>query len=197
MTAPRKAPPAVPGPDRVGELTVRPATSADIDVIARIHTAARSAYYRGFVPEENLADPAAEERRRGWYALRMADPRYTMLCAEAGPDVAGFVILGPPHEPAPDPDVTGQLLQIHVHPERWRRGIGSALHRASVGVWQAASVTTARVDVWARNDRGRAFYASHGWQPDGHRREGPAGFDFLRLVLPVPPREQSREDRLE
>jgi GNAT superfamily N-acetyltransferase len=84
--------------------------------------------------------------------------------------------------------VTGELLQIHVRPDRWRRGIGSVLHRASVGVWQAASVTTARVDVWARNDPGRAFYASHGWQPDGQRREGPAGFDFLRLLLPVPPR---------
>ena len=102
--------------------------------------------------------------------------------------MAGFVILGPPHEPASDPDVTGQLLQIRVHPERWRRGMGGALHRASVGVWQAASVTTVRVDVWARNDRGRAFYASHGWQPDGHRRQGPAGFRLLRLVLPVPPR---------
>ena len=91
----------MPGPDRAGELTVRPATSADIDVIARIHTAARSAYHRGFVPEEKLADRAAEERRRGWYAQRMADPGYTMLCAKAGPDVAGFVILGPPHEPPP------------------------------------------------------------------------------------------------
>jgi ribosomal protein S18 acetylase RimI-like enzyme len=178
----------VPGADHAGELAVRPAAAADIDVIAGIHTAARSAYYRGFVPEGNLADPAAEERRRGLYALRMADPRYTMLCAGAGPEVAGFVILGPPHEPAPDRDVTGELLQIHVRPDRWRRGIGSALHRASVGVWQAASVTSARVDVWARNGPGRAFYARHGWRPDGHRREGPAGFDFLRLVLAVPPR---------
>jgi ribosomal protein S18 acetylase RimI-like enzyme len=176
----------VPGADRAGELTVRPATPADIDVIARIHTAARSAYYRGFVPGESLADPAAGQRRRGLYALRMCDPRYTMLCAEAGPDVTGFVILGPPHEPAPDPEVTGELLQIHVRPDRWRRGIGSALHWASVGVWQAASVTTGRVSVWARNDPGRAFYASQGWQPDGHRRAGPAGFDFLRLVLSVP-----------
>jgi hypothetical protein len=46
-------------------------------------------------------------------------------------------------------------------------------------------VSTARVDVWSRNDRARAFYASHGWRPDGHRREGPAGFDFIRLVLAV------------
>jgi ribosomal protein S18 acetylase RimI-like enzyme len=177
----------MPEADRAGELTVRPATPADIDMIACIHTVARSAYYRGFVPEESLADPVAEERRRGLYALRMADPRYTMLCAEAGPDVAGFVILGPPREPAADPAHTGELLQIHVRPDLWRRGIGSALHRASVGVWQAASVTTARVDVWASNDRGRAFYASHGWQPDGHRREGPAGFDCIRLVLSIQP----------
>jgi hypothetical protein len=94
-------PVTVPKADGAGELTVRPATAADMGVIARIHTAARSAYYRGFVPEENLADPAAEERRRGLYALRMADPRYTMLCAEARPDLAGFVILGRRTSPPP------------------------------------------------------------------------------------------------
>jgi hypothetical protein len=55
-------------------------------------------------------------------------------------------------------------------------------------VWQAVPTTTARVDVWARNDPGRAFYASHGSQPGGHQKEGPAGFDFLRLILAVPPR---------
>ena len=159
----------------------------DVDAIARIHTAARSAYYRGFVSGECLADPAAEERRRGIYARRLADPRYTVMCAGAGPAVAGFAILGPPREPAPDPAGTGELLQIHVRPDLWRRGVGSALHRASVAVWRTASVTTARVDVWGGNEQGRAFYARHGWRPDGHRREGPAGFDFLRLVLAIPP----------
>ena len=177
----------MPAADRAAGLRVRPATPADVDVIARIHTAARSAYYRGFVAEGRLADPAAGQRRREIYARRLADPRYTVLCAEAGPEVTGFTILGPPHEPAPGPAVTGQLLQIHVQPERWRRGIGSALHAAAAEVWRAGSVTTARVDVWGGNERGRAFYARHGWRPDGHRREGPAGFDFLRLVLAIPP----------
>jgi GNAT superfamily N-acetyltransferase len=147
---------------------------------------ARSAYYQGFVAEERLADPAAEERRRGMYAGGLADPQFTILCAELGREVPGFALLGPPQEPAPGPAVVGQLRQIHVRPEHWRRGINSALHRASVGAWRAAAVSTARLDVWARNDRGRAFYASHGWRPDGHRREGLAGFDYLRLVLAIP-----------
>jgi len=188
----------MPRADDAGELTVRPAEPADIDVIARIHTAARSAYYRGFVSEDRLADPAAEEQRRDIYAERMADPECTVVCAGFGPEVAGFALLGPPHEPVPDPAAVGQLRQIHVRADLWRRGIGSALHRASVEAWRAALVTTARVDVWARNDRGRAFYDSHGWQPDGHRREGPAGFDFLRLVLAIPDgvniADESRED---
>lgn len=84
--------------------------------------------------------------------------------------------------------MVGELRQIHVRPERWRRGIGSALHRASVEVWRSVPVSSARVDVWSRNDRARAFYASHSWRPDGHWREGPAGFDFMRLVLAVPAR---------
>ena len=133
----------MPAADSAAGLRDRPATPADVNAIARIHTAARSAYYRGFVAEDRLADPAAEQRRREIYARRLADPRYTVLCAEAGPEVTGFTILGPPHEPAPGPAVTGQL--------------------------------------------GPGLYARHGWRPDGHRHEGPAGFDFLRLVLAITP----------
>jgi GNAT superfamily N-acetyltransferase len=149
----RKTPRTVPGADRAGELTGPARRAGRHRVITRTHTVGRSAYYQGFVAEERLADPAAEERRRGMYAGGLADPQFTILCAELGAEVAGFVILGPPPEPVPDPAVTGQLLQIHVRPERWRRGVGSALHRASVEAWRIASVTTARVDVWARNER--------------------------------------------
>jgi hypothetical protein len=88
-------------------LLIRSAVPADLDAIARIHTAARSAYYRGSVPDEVLADPATV-------------------------------------------------------------------------------VSTAQVDVWANNQRARAFYAHHGWRPAADRRPGPAGFDFVRLRLAIP-----------
>jgi ribosomal protein S18 acetylase RimI-like enzyme len=168
-------------------LHVRPALPADLDAIVGVHTLARNAYYLGHVPSEDLTDPAAYQRRRATHQQRMQDPACIVLCAELDRRVTGFALLGPPHEPAPEPGAVGQLRQIHVHPDCWRQGIGSALHQACVHAWQASSVTTGRVDVWSKNPRARAFYAAHGWQPGGHRRPGPAGFDYLRLCLPIPP----------
>jgi len=167
-------------------LLIRAAVPADLDGIARIHTAARSAYYRGSVPDDVLADPAAAARRRRILGQRMNDPRCTVLSAEAAGELAGFAILGPPlDQPVPDP-ATGELRQIHVSPAYWRQGIGSALHDACVQAWRAAAVSTAQVDVWANNQRARAFYAHHGWRPAAGRRPGPAGFDFVRLRLAIP-----------
>ena len=165
---------------------IRAAAPADLDAIARIHTAARSAYYRGAVPDDVLADPEAAARRRRILSQRMHDPRCTVLCAEAAGELAGFAILGPPlDQPAPDPAI-GELRQIHVSPAQWRQGIGSELHNACVQAWRTASVRTGQVDVWADNQRARAFYARHGWRPSGGRRPGPAGTDYLRLRLAIP-----------
>jgi ribosomal protein S18 acetylase RimI-like enzyme len=167
-------------------LRIRAARTADLDAIARIHTAGRSAYYRGAVPEDVLADPEAAARRRRILSHRMHDSRCTVLCAEAAGQLAGFAVLGPPlDQPSPDPHA-GELRQIHVSPAFWRQGIGSALHHSCVQAWRAASVSTGQVDVWANNQRARAFYAHHGWQPTIGRRPGPAGFDYLRLRLTIP-----------
>ena len=167
-------------------IRIRATAPADLDAIARIHTAARSAYYRGAVPDDVLADPAAAARRRRILSQRMQDPRCTVLCAETAGELAGFAILGPPlDQPTPDP-ATGELRQIHVSPAEWRQGIGSELHNACVQAWRAASVSTAQVDVWASNHRARAFYAHHGWRLAASRRPGPAGADFVRLRLAIP-----------
>jgi GNAT superfamily N-acetyltransferase len=67
-----------------------------------------------------------------------------------------------------DSGVASELYQIHVDPGHFRQGIGGCLHEATVGVWQAAEVTAARLRVCDFNDRARAFYARHGWSADDH-----------------------------
>jgi RimJ/RimL family protein N-acetyltransferase len=171
----------------VSSLRIRPAVPADLDAIVSLHSRARAASYGGLVPDDYLTDPAAHQRRREIHQQRMHDPECTVLCAELDHQVAGFALLGPPHEPAPDPSVVGQLRQIHVSPDHWRQGIGSALHKACIRTWQTAAITTGRLEVWASNHRALAFYAAHSWQPDGHRRPGPADADYLRLCLTIPP----------
>jgi len=167
-------------------LLIRAAVPDDLDPVASIHTAARSAYYRGFVPDEVLADPVAAARRRLILSERMHDSRCTVLCAEADDHVIGFALLGPPHDQPAATRTVGQLRQIHVSPSHWRQGIGGALHQACIQAWQSASIITGQVDVWENNHRARAFYAHLGWQPSSRRRPGPADYDYLQLYLTIP-----------
>lgn len=46
-----------------------------------------------------------------------------------------------------------------------------------------SSLETGLLDAWERNSRALAFYTRHGWVPEGGRRPGPGGADFLRLRL--------------
>jgi len=58
-------------------LRVRNATPADLDAIIGLHIAARNAYYRGFVPEHELAEVAASARWREGHRHRIADGNVT------------------------------------------------------------------------------------------------------------------------
>jgi GNAT superfamily N-acetyltransferase len=103
-------------------------------------------------------------------------------CAEEGGVIVGFVIVGPCHEPDPDPTVTRELYQIHVAPERFRDGVGSALHSEAVGKWRTERVDAARLWAWEFNARARAFYESRGWIADGHvRHDDPRIGDYRML----------------
>ena len=92
-------PPAVD--TMTGGVRIRAGAPADLDAIARLHTAARSAYYRGSVSDEVLADPEAAARRHRILSQRMYDPQCTVLCAETAGGLAGFAILGPPSTSQP------------------------------------------------------------------------------------------------
>nr|WP_240942858.1 GNAT family N-acetyltransferase [Planosporangium thailandense] len=122
---------------------------------------------------------------RAAYERAVARPDRTALCAESGGGVVGFAALGPPFEPVEDadPGSVAQLFGLYVVPERWDRRIGSSLHDESVRRWRQAGVVTARLEVWERNERARAFYLRRGWRPDGHERPGPGGYPYLRMVL--------------
>lgn len=169
-------------------LVVREATLADLDSVIDVHTRARIAYYgAGGVPVEDVTSPVvAQEQRAGWTrALQMPEKR--VLCAVADAELVGIAAMGPPLSAEVDARTVGQLYQIHVLPGRWRRGIGTRLHAAFLDFLARSRRRTGLVEVWERNSRAQAFYARHGWRPDGRRRPGgPGGSDYVHLRLDVP-----------
>jgi ribosomal protein S18 acetylase RimI-like enzyme len=67
-----------------------------------------------------------------------------------------------------------------VAPDRWREGIGTALHTACLEQWRADGKHTATLDVHVDNARAQAFYARQGWVPDP---ENPPAEDDHHLFL--------------
>ncbi|WP_443075180.1 GNAT family N-acetyltransferase [Streptomyces sp. NBC_01483] len=97
--------------------------------------------------------------------------------------MVGILAMGPPLDADVDAAVVGQLYQIHVDPSRWGQGIGGRLHAAFVQFLRDASLVTGVLEAWERNSRAQAFYARHGWRPDGHHRPGPGDANYVRLRL--------------
>ncbi|MCF3176576.1 GNAT family N-acetyltransferase [Streptomyces sioyaensis] len=163
---------------------LRPAVPADLDSLVELHTRARTAYYRaGGLPAAEIDTPDGPARRREGWARSIRSPTRTVRCALRNDTVVGVVAMGPPLVPGNEPVTVGELYQIHVLPGQWGQGIGGQLHAAFVRFLRDAALPTGRVEAWERNDRAQAFYARHGWQPDGHRRPGPAGTCYVRMRL--------------
>lgn len=120
-------------PPRVSLTMIRTATPADLDAIAALHAEARATYYHGYIPDDAFDSPAEHARTRaGWAAAIECG---AVLCAEKDGTVAGVAAFR-------EVDHVMNLTGLHVDPERWRGGIGRALHTACVEAWQRAGVRT-------------------------------------------------------
>lgn len=165
--------------------TIRVARADDLDAIADLHTRSRNDYYRGFYPDEILADPDRAAQRRARWERSIESGEYTVLCAERDGGLAGIAVTGPEPED-PDPLVTAGV-DLYVDPAGFRQGTGRALHTACLHLWEQAKVGRARIWVQDFNARGLAFWASQGWRLDGRRRQDLK--TLIGLVLDVAPEE--------
>ena len=168
------------------EVVVRTAELGDLESIVELHTRARTVYYRaGGLSDAELDEPDGPARRLDGWSRSIQDDAKTVLCAVRAGTVVGAIAMGPPLNPDNDADRVGELYQIFVHPDSWSHGVGSRLHAAFVRFLVDASLPLGRLETWERNARARAFYARHGWRPDGQTVPGPANSYYLRLTLDV------------
>ncbi|MFJ6645148.1 GNAT family N-acetyltransferase [Streptomyces sp. NPDC091290] len=155
---------------------IRPALPAELGHVVALHARARATYYPDGLPQDGT-DWAAAWRT----AVERPDGR--VLCVVEQGRLIGLASFRTP-DGAPADLV--KLYQFHVDPDHWRRGVGSALHRACVEEWTADRRSTAVLDVHVDNRRAQDFYARQGWRPDPDNP--PAECDhhrYLRFIVPA------------
>jgi GNAT superfamily N-acetyltransferase len=140
---------------RPGHLLVRAATFTDARVIAEVHVASWKAGYRGLVAQELLDALSVDERERQWIEYLEG---VEVLVIDDGDALAGFVAFDEP---------TGEVKALYVAPDRFRSGVGSVLLRAAHERLRAAGREDVALWVFADHSAARAFYAAHGYAPDG------------------------------
>ena len=140
----------------VDSLVIRTALPAEADAVAALHVRARSTYYPDGLPDDGQ-DWAARWREA------IARPDGQVLCAVRDARLVGIASFRTPEGGSAE---TVKLFQFHVDPDRWRSGVGTALHSACVEQWRAEGRCTAVLDVHVDNERAQAFYAHQGWVPD-------------------------------
>lgn len=155
------------------DLTVRLATLADAEAIARVHVESWRAGYRGLLADELLAGLSLAERESMWRArLDGTDPQHETRRVEvavARGSIAGFLVSGPSEEwSARTP--SGEIYAIYVHPEHWSAGVGQALIGSAVDHLAGIGAGEALLWVLASNARARRFYKRAGWVWDGRSR---------------------------
>jgi GNAT superfamily N-acetyltransferase len=154
------------------EVRLVPATAADAESIAALHTDSWRSAYKGLVPDDYLANQVVVERLDFW-KRRMADPddgRLILKAVENGEPI-GFTCVLRDADPA-----WGPLLDnLHVRPDRKGAGVGRRLFDAS-RAWSATVAPGRPMHLWVIEDNAEArrFY---------DRRQGEvAGRERMELV---------------
>ena len=155
---------------------IRTALPAEAAAVAALHVRARATYYPDGLPEDGI------DWLAGWQSA-IARPDGHVLCVVEDGAITAIASFRTPEDAPAD---TVKLYQFHVDPDRWRSGIGTALHAACVEQWRADGRRAAVLDVHVDNERAQAFYARQGWIPDPEnpRAEGDHHL-FLRYAVPA------------
>ncbi|GLZ78032.1 N-acetyltransferase GCN5 [Actinorhabdospora filicis] len=143
----------------MGPITVRAADPDDGMAIAAVQKTTWQATYGEWIPDV-VAGLDLARTALNW-SRAAADARQRVAVAEGETGVLGFAWSGPPEEN--EPEGTGVLLALYVHPEAQGRGAGRLLLDDAV-TWLRAQGYTGCV-VWAleRYAPARRFYERSGF----------------------------------
>jgi GNAT superfamily N-acetyltransferase len=132
-------------------VTIREASSADLDALFAVQKAASVAAYAHVYPPDRYAYP--DDAIRKEIARRLGDEETTYFVAEDDGRIVGFAGVSP-----------GWLEQLYVLPELQGHGVGSALLEAAVAARRAAGDAELRLWTLEDNEAARRFYEARGWR---------------------------------
>lgn len=171
---------AAPGP--LADASVRTARPSDAPAVGLVQaTVYRTELAHLLAPEvlEELTGPRfGTVWRRS--LQRPPSPRHRLLVACAGPQVVGYLALGPAEEePGVDVERSGAVYDGGVHPDARGAGHGSRLLNAAVDTLRAGHDDLAAVVVWVRAEAEGTlgFLQAAGFAPDGAWRDRVVGED--------------------
>jgi chorismate mutase/GNAT superfamily N-acetyltransferase len=127
--------------DAVGDLSVRRADADDSDVVAALHTAARTAAAPWMPPTLHTHDET-----RAWMAARLESTHEVWL-AERDGDALGYMAIS-----------TGWLDDLYVHPDHQGAGVGATLLDLTKALMQDGFALW----VFVSNIPARRFYERRG-----------------------------------
>jgi RimJ/RimL family protein N-acetyltransferase len=141
--------------DASSELNIE--STRDATLIAAIQYRTVVIAYKSFFPPDSPA-PTIQELSFVWKE-RLADPSVGCFAASLDGRTVGMVVV----RRDPDFDPEGQLLGLHVLPDVWGRGIGSALHDRGLETLRDELYGSAGLWTIAANQRARRMYERRGW----------------------------------
>lgn len=156
----------VPTQKSGADVSIRQAELTNAGGIAQVHVAAWRSAYRGLVPDETL-DGLSEEDSEGRWRERIAQPWGHIWIAEQEGRVVGYAACGASEDEDVDRERVGEVYVIYVHPEVWRRGVGTALLDEAVGRLREDGFEEAILWVLEGNQQAIGFYEAAGFEADG------------------------------
>ncbi|GAA1159055.1 GNAT family N-acetyltransferase [Kribbella jejuensis] len=158
---------------------IRLAAVEDAEAAAWCHLLCWREAYAGLVPDDVLLERTSDiDARVSRWRANLAEGRARWIAVNPGAPVedrvAGFIGTGPGRDE--DSPVPFELEAIYTRQAYWKTGLGTRLLEVAVGKQPAF------LWVFEGNERARAFYQRHGFEPDGTGRHDPY-FDLYEIRM--------------
>ena len=153
--------------------SIRKAETADSPVIAALHIEGWKGAYGGVVDQGYLDSLTVEQRIADWTQWMDSGESEVFVAEEEG-KAAGFAVIGRTKTPPPGsspirPSHSGEIYALYLHPDMWRRGIGTALIKHAARELKERKHSAICLWVLDANTRAKAFYEKMGGQKIGNK----------------------------